>query len=125
MHCVLTLVPLGLEDCRVVALDVGALISGAKYRGEFEERRKAVLQEVKDAEGRVVLFIDEAHLLIGCGKTDGAMDAANLLKPMLARGELRCIGATTLEEYRKYIEKEPRKRGRRWLYEYSICIYSI
>ncbi|CAE7364336.1 Chaperone protein ClpB1 [Symbiodinium microadriaticum] len=99
-------VPEALKDCRIIALDVGALISGAKYRGEFEERLKAVLQEVKDAEGRVVLFIDEAHLLIGAGKTDGAMDAANLLKPMLARGELRCIGATTLDEYRKYIEKD-------------------
>ncbi|CAK9058407.1 unnamed protein product [Durusdinium trenchii] len=99
-------VPEALKNCRVVALDVGALISGAKYRGEFEERLKAVLQEVKDAEGRVVLFIDEAHLLIGAGKTDGAMDAANLLKPMLARGELRCIGATTVDEYRKYIEKD-------------------
>lgn len=99
-------VPEALKDCRVIALDVGALISGAKYRGEFEERLKAVLQEVKDAEGRVVLFIDEAHLLIGAGKTDGAMDAANLLKPMLARGELLCIGATTVDEYRKYIEKD-------------------
>ncbi|CAJ1357533.1 unnamed protein product [Effrenium voratum] len=99
-------VPEALKSCRVIALDVGALISGAKYRGEFEERLKAVLQEVKDAEGRVVLFIDEAHLLIGAGKTDGAMDAANLLKPMLARGELRCIGATTMDEYRKYIEKD-------------------
>ncbi|CAJ1365756.1 unnamed protein product [Effrenium voratum] len=99
-------VPEALKNCRVVALDVGALISGAKYRGEFEERLKAVLQEVKDAEGRIVLFIDEAHLLIGAGKTDGAMDAANLLKPMLARGELRCIGATTVDEYRKYIEKD-------------------
>jgi len=99
-------IPEALKDCRVVSLDVGALISGAKYRGEFEERLKAVLQEVQDAEGRVILFIDEAHLLIGAGKTDGAMDAANLLKPMLARGELRCIGATTLDEYRKYIEKD-------------------
>ncbi|CAE7191395.1 CLPB1 [Symbiodinium natans] len=99
-------VPEALQGCRIVALDVGALISGAKYRGEFEERLKAVLQEVKDAEGRVVLFIDEAHLLIGAGKTDGAMDAANLLKPMLARGELRCIGATTMDEYRRYIEKD-------------------
>mmetsp|Transcript_22712 Transcript_22712/g.42766 ORF Transcript_22712/g.42766 Transcript_22712/m.42766 type:complete len:899 (-) Transcript_22712:107-2803(-) len=99
-------VPETLKNCRIIALDVGSLVSGAKYRGEFEERLKAVLQEVKDAEGRVVLFIDEAHLLIGAGKTDGAMDAANLLKPMLARGELRCIGATTLKEYRKYIEKD-------------------
>jgi len=99
-------VPEALKASRVVALDVGALISGAKYRGEFEERLKAVLQEVKAAEGRVILFIDEVHLLVGAGKTDGAMDAANLLKPMLARGELRCIGATTLDEYRKYIEKD-------------------
>merc|ERR1719379_394943 len=99
-------VPEALKNCRVISLDIGALISGAKYRGEFEERLKAVLQEVQDADGRVVLFIDEAHLLMGAGKTDGAMDAANLLKPMLARGELRCIGATTLAEYRKYIEKD-------------------
>jgi len=99
-------VPDTLKGCRLVALDVGALISGAKYRGEFEERLKAVLQEIQAAEGKVILFIDEAHLLIGAGKTDGAMDAANLLKPMLARGELRCIGATTLAEYRKYIEKD-------------------
>lgn len=99
-------VPDTLRDCRLIALDLGALVSGAKYRGEFEERLKGVLQEVKEAEGRVILFIDEVHLLIGAGKTDGAMDAANLLKPMLARGELRCIGATTLNEYRKYIEKD-------------------
>jgi len=99
-------IPESLQGCRVIALDVGALISGAKYRGEFEERLKAVLEEVQQANGRVILFIDEAHLLIGAGKTDGAMDAANLLKPMLARGELRCIGATTLDEYRKYIEKD-------------------
>eukprot|EP00928_Gymnodinium_smaydae_P043110 TRINITY_DN28959_c0_g1_i1.p1 TRINITY_DN28959_c0_g1~~TRINITY_DN28959_c0_g1_i1.p1 ORF type:complete len:762 (+),score=174.59 TRINITY_DN28959_c0_g1_i1:232-2517(+) len=99
-------VPDGLRECRLISLDMGALISGAKYRGEFEERLKAVLQEVKNAEGKVILFIDEIHLLVGAGKTDGAMDAANLLKPMLARGELRCIGATTLDEYRKYIEKD-------------------
>jgi ATP-dependent Clp protease ATP-binding subunit ClpB len=99
-------VPDALTKCRVVALDLGALVSGAKYRGEFEERLKAVLQEVQEADGKVILFIDEAHLLIGAGKTDGAMDAANLLKPMLARGELRCIGATTLDEYREYIEKD-------------------
>lgn len=99
-------VPASLQECRVISLDMGALISGAKYRGEFEERLKAVLQEVKDANGKVILFIDEIHLLVGAGKTDGAMDAANLLKPMLARGELRCIGATTLDEYRKYIEKD-------------------
>uniref|UniRef100_A0A0G4HVL5 Clp R domain-containing protein n=1 Tax=Chromera velia CCMP2878 TaxID=1169474 RepID=A0A0G4HVL5_9ALVE len=91
---------------RVISLDMGALISGAKYRGEFEERLKAVLNEVKEAEGGVILFIDEIHLVMGAGKTDGAMDAANLLKPMLARGELRCIGATTLDEYRKHVEKD-------------------
>eukprot|EP00747_Dinoflagellata_sp_TGD_P114707 gnl/TRDRNA2_/TRDRNA2_171990_c2_seq1.p1 gnl/TRDRNA2_/TRDRNA2_171990_c2~~gnl/TRDRNA2_/TRDRNA2_171990_c2_seq1.p1 ORF type:complete len:967 (+),score=198.93 gnl/TRDRNA2_/TRDRNA2_171990_c2_seq1:52-2901(+) len=99
-------VPEELKSCRVVALDIGALVSGAKYRGEFEERLKSVLEEVAGANGRIILFIDEAHLLIGAGKTDGAMDAANLLKPMLARGELRCIGATTLDEYRTYIEKD-------------------
>eukprot|EP00933_Yihiella_yeosuensis_P063684 TRINITY_DN66913_c0_g1_i1.p1 TRINITY_DN66913_c0_g1~~TRINITY_DN66913_c0_g1_i1.p1 ORF type:complete len:911 (+),score=220.29 TRINITY_DN66913_c0_g1_i1:64-2796(+) len=99
-------VPETLKNCRVCCLDIGSLVSGAKYRGEFEERLKAVLEEVKQAEGRIVLFIDEVHLLIGAGKTDGAMDAANLLKPMLARGELRCIGATTLNEYRQYIEKD-------------------
>jgi len=99
-------VPDTLKECRVIALDMGALISGAKYRGEFEERLKAVLDEVKEAKGQIILFIDEVHMLIGAGKTDGAMDAANLLKPMLARGELRCIGATTQDEYRKYIEKD-------------------
>lgn len=92
--------------CRVISLDLGALISGAKYRGEFEERLKAVLMEVKNAEGSIILFIDEIHMVMGAGKTDGAMDAANLLKPMLARGELRCIGATTLDEYRKHVEKD-------------------
>ncbi|KAL8436951.1 hypothetical protein ACSSS7_001315 [Eimeria intestinalis] len=92
--------------CRVVSLDLGALISGAKYRGEFEERLKAVLMEVKNAKGSIILFIDEIHMVMGAGKTDGAMDAANLLKPMLARGELRCIGATTLDEYRKHVEKD-------------------
>jgi len=99
-------VPEGLKDRSVFALDMGALVAGAKYRGEFEERLKAVLQEVKQAEGRIILFIDELHVIVGAGKTDGAMDAGNLLKPMLARGELHCIGATTLDEYRKYIEKD-------------------
>jgi len=100
-------VPDTLKACRVYSLDMGALVAGAKYRGEFEERLTAVLAEVKEAQGQIVLFIDEVHLLIGGGKGDGAMDAANLLKPMLARGELRCIGATTQDEYRKYIEKDP------------------
>jgi ATP-dependent Clp protease ATP-binding subunit ClpB len=99
-------VPQSLADNRLVSLDMGALVAGAKYRGEFEERLKAVLKEVKDGQGKVVLFIDEMHLVLGAGKTDGAMDAANLLKPMLARGELRCIGATTMGEYRKHIEKD-------------------
>jgi ATP-dependent Clp protease ATP-binding subunit ClpB len=99
-------VPEGLKDKRVVALDMGALIAGAKYRGEFEERLKAVLKAVQDSEGRIVLFIDELHNVVGAGKAEGAMDAGNLLKPMLARGELHCIGATTLDEYRKYIEKD-------------------
>jgi len=94
-------------NARVISLDMGALIAGAKYRGEFEERLKAVLNEVSEAQGKIILFIDEIHLVLGAGKTDGAMDAANLLKPMLARGELRCIGATTLDEYRKYVEKDP------------------
>jgi len=100
-------VPEGLKDKTVFALDMGALIAGAKYRGEFEERLKAVLNEVKQAEGRIVLFIDELHTIVGAGKTEGAMDAGNLLKPMLARGELHCIGATTLDEYRQHIEKDP------------------
>jgi ATP-dependent Clp protease ATP-binding subunit ClpB len=99
-------VPEGLKDKLVVALDMGALIAGAKFRGEFEERLKAVLKEVQSAEGRIILFIDELHTVVGAGKADGAMDAGNLLKPMLARGELHCIGATTLDEYRKYIEKD-------------------
>jgi ATP-dependent Clp protease ATP-binding subunit ClpB len=99
-------VPESLKDRRVVALDMGALIAGAKYRGEFEERLKAVLKEVQGAEGRIILFIDELHTVVGAGKTEGSMDAGNLLKPMLARGELHCIGATTLDEYRKYIEKD-------------------
>ncbi len=100
-------VPKGLQDKSVFSLDMGALIAGAKYRGEFEERLKAVLEEVKASEGKILLFIDELHTIVGAGKTDGAMDAGNLLKPMLARGELHCIGATTLDEYRQYIEKDP------------------
>ena len=99
-------VPAGLKDKTIFALDMGALIAGAKYRGEFEERLKAVLNEVKRSEGRILLFIDELHTIVGAGKTEGAMDAGNLLKPMLARGELHCIGATTLNEYRQYIEKD-------------------
>ncbi len=100
-------VPANLKDRKVFSLDMGALIAGAKYQGEFEERLKAVLNEVKKSEGRILLFIDEIHLIVGAGKTSGAMDAGNLLKPMLARGELHCIGATTLDEYSKYIEKDP------------------
>ena len=99
-------VPEGLKDCTIFSLDMGLLVAGAKYRGEFEERLKAVLQEVKKSEGKIILFIDEIHTIVGAGKTDGAMDAGNLLKPMLARGELHCIGATTLNEYRQYIEKD-------------------
>ncbi|KAF5193714.1 Chaperone protein clpb [Thalictrum thalictroides] len=99
-------VPSNLADVRLVALDMGALVAGAKYRGEFEERVKAVLKEVEEAAGKVILFIDEIHVVLGAGKTEGSMDAANLFKPMLARGQLRCIGATTLEEYRKYVEKD-------------------
>ena len=100
-------VPEGLKECTIFSLDMGSLVAGAKYRGEFEERLKAVLQEVKKSEGKIILFIDELHTIVGAGKTDGAMDAGNLLKPMLARGELHCIGATTLNEYRQYIEKDP------------------
>ena len=99
-------VPDNLKDKKIFALDMGALVAGAKYRGEFEERLKAVLEEVRKSEGKIILFIDELHLIVGAGKTDGAMDAGNMLKPMLARGELHCIGATTLDEYRKYIEKD-------------------
>ena len=100
-------VPDSLKDKDIFALDMGALLAGAKYRGEFEERLKAVLDEVKDSDGQIILFIDELHTIVGAGKTEGAMDAGNMLKPMLARGELHCIGATTLDEYRKYIEKDP------------------
>ena len=99
-------VPEGLRDKQIFSLDMGALVAGAKYRGEFEERLKAVLEEVRKSEGQIILFVDELHLIVGAGKTDGAMDAGNMLKPMLARGELHCIGATTLDEYRQYIEKD-------------------
>ncbi len=99
-------VPEGLKEKTVYALDMGALVAGAKYRGEFEERLKAVLNEIRESEGRILLFIDELHTIVGAGKAEGSMDAGNMLKPMLARGELHCIGATTLDEYRKYIEKD-------------------
>jgi ATP-dependent Clp protease ATP-binding subunit ClpB len=100
-------VPEGLKDKHIIALDMGALVAGAKYRGEFEERLKAVLKEVQDAHGQIILFVDEVHTVVGAGAAEGAMDASNMLKPMLARGELHMIGATTLGEYRKYIEKDP------------------
>ena len=106
LRIVQTDVPENLKNRRVVALDMGALIAGAKFRGEFEDRLKAVLREVTEAEGSVILFIDELHTVVGAGAAEGASDAANLLKPALARGELRCIGATTLDEYRKYVEKD-------------------
>ena len=99
-------VPESLKDKKLMALDMGALIAGAKYRGEFEERLKAILSEVQAAAGEIILFIDEMHTLVGAGKADGAMDASNLLKPALARGELHCVGATTLDEYRKHVEKD-------------------
>ena len=99
-------VPEGLKNKTIFSLDMGALIAGAKYRGEFEERLKAVLEEIRKSEGRIILFIDELHTIVGAGRTEGSMDAGNLLKPMLARGELHCIGATTLDEYRKYVEKD-------------------
>src|ERR687885_345344 len=100
-------VPEGLKDKRLVALDFGAMVAGAKYRGEFEERLKAVLKEIQESEGEIICFIDELHTVVGAGAAEGAMDASNMLKPMLARGELRCIGATTLDEYRKHVEKDP------------------
>src|SRR5204863_9506646 len=99
-------VPEGLKNKKIMALDMGALIAGAKYRGEFEERLKAVLKEVQESAGEIILFIDELHTVVGAGKAEGAMDAGNLLKPMLARGELHCIGATTLDEHRKHIEND-------------------
>ncbi|MGD8375830.1 MAG: ATP-dependent Clp protease ATP-binding subunit, partial [Acidobacteriota bacterium] len=117
-------VPEGLKDKRLVALDLGALIAGAKYRGEFEDRLKAVLREIDEAAGSVVLFIDELHTLVGAGAAEGAVDASNMLKPALARGELRCVGATTLGEYKKYIEKDPaleRRFQQVWVGEPSVA----
>ena len=102
-------IPESLRDRRVIALDIGSLLAGSKFRGEFEERLKAVLTEVQDAQGQIVLFLDELHTIVGAGAAEGAVDAANLLKPMLARGELRAVGATTLDEYRKHIEKKTRR----------------
>src|SRR5207253_11098921 len=99
-------VPESLKNKKIVSLDMGALVAGAKYRGEFEERLKAVLKEIQAREGEIILFIDEMHTIVGAGAAEGAMDASNLLKPMLARGELHCIGATTLDEYRKHVEKD-------------------
>src|SRR4051794_28072036 len=99
-------VPTSLKNKRVIALDMGALVAGAKYRGEFEDRLKAVLREINDAGGSIILFIDELHTVVGAGKAEGSADAANLLKPALARGELHCVGATTLDEYREHIEKD-------------------
>ncbi|HPJ23703.1 MAG TPA: AAA family ATPase, partial [Bacillota bacterium] len=99
-------VPIGLKDKIIYELDLASLVAGAKYRGEFEERLKAVLKKIKESNGEIILFIDEIHMIVGAGRVDGAMDASNMLKPMLARGELHCIGATTLNEYRKYIEKD-------------------
>ena len=124
-------VPEGLKDKTIFSLDMGALVAGAKYRGEFEERLKAVLEEVKNSDGKIILFIDELHTIVGAGKTDGAMDAGNMLKPMLARGELHCIGATTLDEYRQYKRKTLRLRdgssrlwwrNRRWKMRFRSCV---
>jgi ATP-dependent Clp protease ATP-binding subunit ClpB len=123
-------VPEGLKDKKVLALDMGALIAGAKYRGEFEDRLKAVLKEIGAAEGRIILFIDELHTLVGAGRAEGSMDASNMLKPALARGELRCVGATTIDEYRKYVEKDAawsdgssrsRSVSRRWRTRSPSC----